>query len=201
MTAMTSPRHSAIQSESRLRILLDHRSKFVAFVRKHVASSADAEDIVQSAFLRGVEKLATVREEESVVAWFYRVLRNAIVDHYRRSASNQKKTVELALEFSEKAVPGSETYRNVCQCILPVVDQLKPEYRDVLKLVDIEEFSVKDFAAEHSISKNNAAVRLHRARQALRKQVQITCGTCATHGCFDCNCKQSVPQRSHVLPK
>jgi RNA polymerase sigma-70 factor (ECF subfamily) len=30
---------------------------------------------------------------------------------------------------------------------------------------------------------------LHRARRALRKQVQVTCGMCATHGCVDCDCR------------
>jgi len=47
-------------------------------------------------------------------------------------------------------------------------------------------------AAASGISENNAAVRVHRARQALRKQVQLTCGACATHGCVDCRCQSGV---------
>ena len=38
-------------------------------------------------------------------------------------------------------------------------------------------------------SSNNAAVRVFRAREALRKQVARACGACATHGCVDCTCK------------
>jgi RNA polymerase sigma-70 factor (ECF subfamily) len=192
---MVSSPNPTTLSGTKLQTLLEHRAKFVSFVHQHVASAHDAEDIVQSAFLRSVEKLESIRQEESVVAWFYRVLRNAIIDHYRRTASNERKFKELALHFSEEA-PSSQIHREVCQCILPVVDQLKPEYRDALKYVDIEESSLKDFAAGHSISENNAAVRVHRARQALRKQVQITCGVCATRGCLDCSCSKPLAKGS-----
>jgi hypothetical protein len=47
---------------------------------------------------------------------------------------------------------------------------------------------VKDYAAEAGISSSNAGVRVFRAREALRRQVVLSCGTCATHGCFDCSC-------------
>jgi RNA polymerase sigma-70 factor (ECF subfamily) len=54
--------------------------------------------------------------------------------------------------------------------------------------VDLEGGSVGDYARKAGITPNNASVRLHRAREALRKQVEKTCGTCATHGCLDCTC-------------
>jgi hypothetical protein len=47
---------------------------------------------------------------------------------------------------------------------------------------------VKDYADQAGINSNNAGVRVFRARDALRKQVQRSCGTCATHGCVDCTC-------------
>ncbi len=63
--------------------LLAHRNDFLRFLEKRVESRSVAEDILQSAFIRGIEKASTLRDEESVVAWFYRMLRNAAVDHYR----------------------------------------------------------------------------------------------------------------------
>jgi len=53
-------------------------------------------------------------------------------------------------------------------------------------------FSVKDYADEAGISSSNAGVRSSRAREALRKQVARSCGTCATHGCVDCTCDQGT---------
>jgi DNA-directed RNA polymerase specialized sigma24 family protein len=65
---------------------------------------------------------------------------------------------------------------------------LKPEYADALRRIDVEGVPVKIYADEAGISANNAGVRVFRARDALRKQVARTCGTCAEHGCLDCTC-------------
>jgi RNA polymerase sigma-70 factor, ECF subfamily len=48
---------------------------------------------------------------------------------------------------------------------------------------------VKAFAEERGLTATNAAVRVHRAREALKKRVTQACGTCAEHGCLDCSCK------------
>ncbi len=189
--------HSAL-TDVALQRLLENRSKFVSFVQKHVNSSSDAEDIVQSAFVRMVEKADTIDDEESVVAWFYRVLRNAIIDHYRRRDVRDRGAEEFAREMRdlEQRLAFDPSDRNeVCQCVKPLLDSLKPEYRAALNLVDIEEKPLRDLAQASGISENNAAVRVHRARQALRKQVQLTCGSCATHGCVDCRCQSGVSAR------
>lgn len=173
--------------------LIGNRERFVAFVRKHIHSPGDAEDIVQSAFTRSIEKGETVRDEESVVAWFYRVLRNAIIDHYRRVAVRDRMTEQYAIKLKDMETQlqfDPSARQEVCQCVWPVLETLKPEYRDALKLVDIEEHSLVDLAQSSNISENNAGVRLHRARRALKKQVEVTCGACATHGCVDCSCRK-----------
>jgi RNA polymerase sigma-70 factor (ECF subfamily) len=159
-----------------------HRD-FVAFVERRVGSRAVAEDIVQAAFVRGIEHGESVNEEKAV-AWFYRVLRNAIVDHYRRQASSARALESLALEPE----PTPEVKAEVCACVTGLLDELKPEYRDALRIVDMEDGALADLASQGGITAENAAVRVHRARKALRKKVVEACGTCCTHGCFDCTC-------------
>jgi pyruvate dehydrogenase E2 component (dihydrolipoamide acetyltransferase) len=58
---------------------------------------------------------------------------------------------------------------------------------------DVEGAPVQDFAAEAGITANNASVRVFRAREALRKQVKTSCGTCADHGCLECSCGKKKP--------
>ncbi len=67
-----------------MQALVDNHRQFLAFLERRVESRADAEDILQDAFVRGLEKGGQLRDGESAVAWFYRLLRNAVVDHYRR---------------------------------------------------------------------------------------------------------------------
>jgi RNA polymerase sigma-70 factor (ECF subfamily) len=76
----------------------------------------------------------------------------------------------------------------VCGCVSDLARTLKPEYASALERVEVQGASLRAFADEQGITPNNAAVRLHRARLALRRQVAKSCGTCATHGCLDCTC-------------
>jgi RNA polymerase sigma-70 factor (ECF subfamily) len=79
-----------------------------------------------------------------------------------------------------------------------LVPTLKPEYAEAIRRVDIDGGTVASLAAAASITPNTAAVRLHRAHQALRKQVALSCGTCATHGCPDCSCQRRAGRASRT---
>ena len=165
--------------------LLANRAQFLAFVRKRVATPEAAEDILQATFVKGLERGGAVADEESAVQWFYRVLRNAIIDHYRRGEAAQRALEEFAAEPVPEAVR-----EEVCGCLGGAIDALKPEYRDALRLVDLAERPLADLARQVGITEGNAAVRVHRARAALRKQIARSCGACAEHGCLDCRCKK-----------
>lgn len=171
-----------------IEVLVANHRQFLRFLEGRVGSRAVAEDILQDAFVRGLDKLDTLRSEESAVAWFYRMLRNAVVDHYRRSASASRALGAFATEIGSET-PAEEIRDVICHCVAALAETLKPEYAEALRKVEIEGLAVKDYAAVSDISSNNAAVRVFRAREALRKQVKRSCGTCADHGCLDCTCK------------
>jgi RNA polymerase sigma-70 factor (ECF subfamily) len=80
----------------------------------------------------------------------------------------------------------------VCRCVARLADTLKPEYAEALRRIEVDGLSVQQFAAEAKITANNAGVRVFRAREALRKRVVSSCGTCAEHGCLDCTCGAPV---------
>ena len=67
---------------------------------------------------------------------------------------------------------------------------LKDDYSALLRRVDLEGASIAEVATETGMTANNTRVKLHRARTALRKQVELSCGSCAEHGCLDCNCQR-----------
>ena len=172
--------------------LVQSHAQFLEFIERRVASRAVAEDILQEAFARALSRGDTLRDGESAKAWFYRLLRNALVDHYRRRAAEQR---ALERQAGENETLSAETeaalFHTVCACMGVLVDTLKPEYAEALRRVDLEDQPLADYAAQHGITHNNAGVRLHRARQALHKQLVTSCGTCATHGCLDCRCQRT----------
>ena len=170
-------------------MLVDNHQRFLSFLERRVGSREAAEDILQDAFVRGLEHADTVRDNESIIPWFYRLLRNAVVDHYRKRGAEQR-AIAHAAGIADESEPGpDEALRDeVCACVVRLVDTLKPEYAAAIKRVDLDGATVADFGREIGISANNAGVRLHRAREALRRQLALSCGTCTTHGCLDCTC-------------
>src|SRR5215216_5176010 len=78
-------------------IFVANKRDFLAFLERRVGSRAVAEDILQEAFVRGMGRLHT-EDEGSVIAWFYRSLRNAAIDHHRRHKSANKALEALAAE-------------------------------------------------------------------------------------------------------
>jgi RNA polymerase sigma factor (sigma-70 family) len=176
--------------------LAEMHDRFLKFLRGRVGDPATAEDILQAAYVKAIQHGGELREAESSVAWFYRILRNAITDYYRRDAARCKAMDQLLANWTEDYEP--ELHAETCACIQEVIRDLKPEYRAAIEHVDLAGESVESFARARSTTPNNASVRLHRARKAVAKKLTAVCGTCATHKCIDCTCKHRALQA--VLP-
>jgi RNA polymerase sigma-70 factor (ECF subfamily) len=158
------------------------------FLERRVGRRDVAEDLLQEAFARGLDKLATLRDGEAVVPWFYRALRNATVDYFRRRKVADAALAGFAAELEGAEEPSEPLRDEVCRCVARLAETLKPKYADAVRRIEVDGIAVKDYALERGISPSNAAVRVFRAREALRRQVAASCGTCAEHGCVACTC-------------
>jgi RNA polymerase sigma-70 factor (ECF subfamily) len=168
--------------------LVDNHREFLRFLERRVGRRDVAEDILQEAFARGLDRIETLRDGESVVPWFYRALRNATIDYFRRQGASDRALALFAAEVEQHEEPQEGVRDEVCRCVVRLADTLKPEYADALRRIEVDGVPVNRFADEAGISQSNAAVRVFRAREALRKRVAASCGTCATHGCLSCTC-------------
>lgn len=167
-----------------------HHSEFLGFIAARVGEPAAAEDILQSAYVKAMEHGFQLRGEESVVAWFYRILRNSIIDHYRRGSARSKAHELFGAEASTSY--ELELEQKVCTCIGDVIGDLKAEYREAIEHVDLAGESVESFAQRQDSTANNVSVRLHRARKAVAKRLVQVCGVCAEHKCLDCTCRKRL---------
>jgi RNA polymerase sigma factor (sigma-70 family) len=183
---MNIPAELGLNAES-IQTLVENHRRFVRFLQPRVRTPQDAEEILQAAFVKAVETDQTIREE-SVIAWFFRLLRNALIDYYRRRGVEQRALERQQLEWTEAADDQALT-QTVCACVNDLIGTLNPDLGDLVRRVDVGGMEVAVAASELGITPNNASVRLHRARRALKERLEQSCGTCATHGCFDCSCK------------
>jgi RNA polymerase sigma-70 factor (ECF subfamily) len=111
-----------------------------------------------------------------------------MTDYFRRKESRGRALERLAAQPDQSEPPDSELETVVCACVLSLLDTLKPEYAAAIRRVDLDGTSVHNYSEEVGITPSNGGVRLHRAREALRRQLARCCGTCLTHGCLDCQC-------------
>jgi len=148
-------------------VLIARRHEFLHYAERRTGDRTLAEDIVQDAFVRSLERGADVYE--SVVGWFYRVLRNAAIDRQRRTAAAERRLDKFAAELTSN-VDDDETV-GTRGSIMKIAENLKPEYADALQRIEIDGVTVQDYAAAAGISASNAGVRIFRARNALRKQL------------------------------
>ncbi len=161
------------------------KADFLRFVRARTRGEAEAEELLQAAYVRATEKIHTVRAGESTIAWFYRLLRNAIAD-----VGRGRRRAEALPAEAEPETTDADIHRAVCSCVNDLVPTLKPEWATLVRRVDLEGASVPEVARDEGITPNAAAVRLHRARGALRDKLLVVCGACARHGCLDCGCRR-----------
>ena len=173
--------------------LLEHESAFRVFLRRRVGDEALAEDLLQQSMIRAVHCHHSVRNDDSVVAWFYTIIRHTLIDYYRSKGADARRNEaflqELTLSGDDTEPPLDEVKATVCTCLHRLLPKLRSNYAELIRRIDLEDESPKRVAEELKISQNNLTVRLHRARQALRASLEQSCGVCSTHGCLNCTCE------------
>src|SRR5438094_6228986 len=132
--------------------LVENHRAFLAFLQNRVGRREVAEDILQEAFARGLDKLPEFESEESAVAWFYRVLRNAVIDHHRRSGASERALSVLTRELESNDEPDLDMRNAACRCVGLLAETLKPEYAAALRRVEVEGVPVQEFAREAGIT-------------------------------------------------
>jgi DNA-directed RNA polymerase specialized sigma24 family protein len=171
-----------------LAVLVENRARFLTFLEKRVGGRDAAEEILQQAYVRGMDRGGGLREGESAIAWFYRLLRNVLADHWRHGDAERRALAAYAGEAAIAAPDDGALLEAVCGCVTGLVDTLKPELADIIRDVDLEGAALRAYAARAGITANNAAVRLHRARQALGRQLRRTCAASDIAALRDCDC-------------
>jgi RNA polymerase sigma-70 factor (ECF subfamily) len=172
-----------------LAILLENHRAFLKYLERRVGDRALAEDILQDAFSKVVDRPEQAPTDEGVVPWFYRTLRNAAIDQFRRRGTATKAIEAFGRELETQTAPEPDIEAEICACVSRLASTLKPEYAEALQAIDVIGTPVKAFAEQRGLTPSNAGVRVFRAREALKKRVTESCGTCAEHGCRNCTCQ------------
>lgn len=167
------------------------RQRILEYLVRRVGSREAAEEILHSAYLRALERSKQLRSEAHATAWFYRIVRSATADHFRRLRREKGVIERYGREIADQGV-GPVALSCGGRCILAALHGVRPDYREALVRIAIEGLRPSDWAAGLGITANSARVRAHRARRALRRELIRICGPCAERRCIDCPCRPAA---------
>lgn len=137
----------------------------VLFARQFVRSIADAEDIVQEAFVRFWRKQHSIRNR----ALLFATVRSISLDLLRRDARRARREATAVLDSAESVEPHFNFADDNQQQLAAAIDRLPAEQREVLVMKIWNELTFIDIATVLGISQNTAASRYRYALAALKK--------------------------------
>ena len=135
------------------------------FVLKKVRDRPTAEDIVQDVFVKVHTKSNQLKESDKIIAWIYRITRNAVADHFRRNA---KQVTPVGMDWDSSYHEFNEC---VAHCLGVLLGRLPAEYRLPLELAELEGLAQYDVAVRLGISYSGARSRVQRARRMLKEKL------------------------------
>lgn len=169
--------------------LLAQQRRFLSFLTSRLGSEEAARDVLQAAMVKALERGGSIEAAESTTAWFFRLLRNALIDRARTAAAEQRALHQVSAQVLLDEDAAAELERHVCACVTALTGQVKPEYAQALQTVELSGHSLSAYARTANITEGNARVRLHRARAAVGKKLLELCGACCQRDCSSCPCE------------
>ncbi len=167
--------------ETAVRIIMQtHNRRLYRVARSIVRDGAEAEDVLQEAYLHAFQSLAGFRGDASLATWLTRIVLNEALQRVRRHTDTPASQVEPpkqwashVIPFPINGIPGADperamAQRQLCQLVERAIDDLPQDFRTVLVARIVEGMSVDETAALLGIRPETVRSRLHRARRMLR---------------------------------
>lgn len=147
------------------------RGSLLGWVRPRVGSDADAEDVVQDV----LERLARRGSDDldDLRAFLWQATRNAVTDHYRRTAARTRAAEALRVEPDD--APADDDRAFLAGCMEPFVWRLPEPYREALMLTDLGGLSQQQAALKLGLSPSGMRTRVQRGRALLKKDLLDCC--------------------------
>ena len=153
-----------------------------SFIRKHVADTSEAEDILQDVFYELIETYRLMKPVEHVTAWLFRVARNRMVDLFRRkkpsslnnpvSAEEDGDTLEDLLPSADAGPEAAYARSLLLDALDEALEELPEAQREVFVAHELMGQSFKDISAETGLSVNTLLSRKRYAVMHLRHSLQ-----------------------------
>jgi len=157
----------SVKQRKLCKLLKSKRSQLfrMAFAWSHNADIAD--EVVQEAMVKAIKSVDKVKNIDVLDSWLFRILSNCFIDYYRKQRDEIDIDDILLVERDTPEVVHSQN--EMLASVRSAIAGLPFKHRQVITLVDIEEFSYAEVANILDVPQGTVMSRLNRARQSLKK--------------------------------
>ena len=181
-TSESSARQVATDARDRVRFeeeALDLSDQVYGVARRHVGSREEAEDLVQETYARAFRSWRSFQPGTNLRAWLFRILTNLNIDRGRKVQRSpdlqplEESDYFLYNKLEESVSDGTPDERRVVERLsqndaVTALADLPHDFRDVVLLVDLADFTYSDAAQILDIPIGTVMSRLHRGRRMLK---------------------------------
>lgn len=154
-----------------------YQGRVFATARKYARRESEVEDIVQEVFLKAYSKLSSFRGESPFEHWLMKLTVRTCYDFLRQHQRSREKTMadvseeeSLWLEQAPRVETGDpEAVAAAREVLHKIMEELTPQSRMIIQLLEIEEKSLKEISDLTGWSISMIKVRAFRARTAMKK--------------------------------
>lgn len=152
----------------------DVTAKLRDFVGRRIRNPSDRDDVVQDVLLRVLANLRDLRTPENPGPWIYRIARNAIVDHWRRTAGSTTSPLSDDCDAPE-AENEDAVLQGVAAHLHLLIRRLPEPYRTALVLTELEGLTHRAACERVGVSLAAMKTRVRRGRLMLKDSLEACC--------------------------
>ncbi len=171
-------------------IMQRHNRRLYRAARAVLHDDAEAEDVVQEAYVRAFAALADFRGDSSLATWLTRIALNEALGRLRRrrptveietfDARPEARVIPFPLMSPDMNPEQAAARQDVRRLLERAIDGLPEPFRVVFVLRDVEELSIEETAAQLGLRPETVKTRLHRARRRLREALDAELASALT---------------------
>nr|WP_317852017.1 sigma-70 family RNA polymerase sigma factor [Paraclostridium sp. AKS73] len=146
--------------------MVNNQEGFYKIAYSYVKNQDDALDIVHDSICKALSKLDSLKDEEAIKPWFYKILINSSIDYIRKNSKYV--TLEEELLFDERN--SNDTYTDID--LQRALEKLPEEYRVIIVLRYFEDMKIDEIANVLSQNTNTIKTKLYTGLRRLKMKIK-----------------------------
>ncbi|MTI18301.1 RNA polymerase sigma factor SigZ [Rhodobacteraceae bacterium RKSG542] len=148
----------------------DYQGALRSYLRGRLKNQSDVDDLLQDIMIKVHKGLPELQEAQSLPAWLKQITRNTLIDYYRKSVPETELPEDLSPDLEEAGA-----LEDLERCVEPFLKALPEETAALLRDVELNGQSQKDYASAHGVAYSTVKSRVQKGREQLRHLFDQCC--------------------------